>query len=126
MLRMGLRFDRPACSWRDLHALLTAAPPGSAVHHAVTEGWSLEAHLMATVADAANTLLWTKTKDAQRKPPRNRPDRIQRPGVDKRGKQSTPGGKQAVVMNMADFVRKMRETRTGRAKVIPLTRAKTT
>lgn len=111
LLNAGLRFDRPQCTWRDLHAMFTAAPPGTAMYHAVNEGWSRNDHLAATVADGVNTLLWTKTKDAQRKPPRNRPEPIKRPGVQPRAEKVAPGGKQAVVMSMGDFAARMRESR---------------
>lgn len=108
MLACGLRFDKPECSWRDIHAMFTAAPPGSSIHYELHEKWPLEAQLLAANVDAMNTLLWTKTKDAQRKPPRNRPEPIKRPGVTGRAKKVAPGGKQAVVMSLAEFVRRTR------------------
>jgi hypothetical protein len=65
-----------------MYALFVASPPYSALHHAFNEKWTLTDHLLATSLDRLNTLLWTKTKDAHKKPPRNAPKRIPRPGVE--------------------------------------------
>lgn len=40
--------------------------------------WSVSAHLLATVVDQLNLLLWSKTKDGEKG--RNRPSSIPRPG----------------------------------------------
>lgn len=44
--------------------------------------WTLEAHMGAIAADGIRWLVWSKTKDASRKPPRNQPKPIPRPGID--------------------------------------------
>lgn len=44
--------------------------------------WTLEAHLAAVAADGVRWLVWSKTKDASRKPPRNQPKPIPRPGME--------------------------------------------
>lgn len=44
--------------------------------------WTLEAHLAAIAADGIRFLVWAKSKDAARKPPRNQPKPIPRPGMD--------------------------------------------
>lgn len=43
--------------------------------------WGLAEQLAALQADALRTLQWMKSKDAARKPPRNQPKPIPRPGV---------------------------------------------
>lgn len=43
--------------------------------------WGVAEHLAAIQADALRMLIWAKSKDAQRKPPRNQPKPIPRPGV---------------------------------------------
>lgn len=42
---------------------------------------SADTLLLAEIADSMNFLAWTKTKDAGKKNPRNRPKPIPRPGV---------------------------------------------
>ena len=62
------------------------------------------AHLLATMLERVNDLLWLKTKDAHKKPPRNRPKRIQRPGVDDRDDMSKAlGGRKQQIVPMANF-----------------------
>ncbi len=68
----------------------------------MVEKWDLQAHLTATLLDRVNVLLWTKTKDAQKKPPRNMPKRIPRPGVDDRAKQLNP---HVTTMDVMEFMR---------------------
>ena len=72
--------------WNDLYAMFTASPPHTALHYARCEGWDLKDHLLATSLERLNILVWTKTKDAHKKPPRNFPKRIPRPGVDDKPK----------------------------------------
>lgn len=72
-----LRLDDGRLSWVDLHAVIFAAPPNSAVFHAFEQGWDTTAYLVAIMADGIHDLIWQKTKDGQKN--RKRPKRIQRP-----------------------------------------------
>jgi hypothetical protein len=67
------------------------------------EKWDLKDHLLATALDRINILLWSKTKDAAKKPPRNFPKRIPRPGVDDR-KNNAPHMKDTV-RDITEFMR---------------------
>ncbi|GEM_PF-3144335 len=42
--------------------------------------WGISEHLQAVIADVGLWLQWSKTKDGQRKSPRNKPKPIKRPG----------------------------------------------
>ena len=88
-----------------MYALFTASPPYTALHHAFNEHWTLTDHLVATCLDRMNVLLWTKTKDAHKKPPRNMPKRIPRPGVDQKKKSPEVEGS---IMDITQFL-KMQE-----------------
>jgi hypothetical protein len=81
-----MSLERRTPGWNDLYAMFMASPPHTALHYARCERWDLKDHLLATALDRINILLWTKTKDAHKKPPRNFPKRIPRPGVDERPK----------------------------------------
>lgn len=48
--------------------------------------WPVSAHLIATVIDQLNLILWSKTEDGEKG--RNRPDPIPRPGVEEKKKNS--------------------------------------
>lgn len=87
-----------------MYALFVASPPYTALHHAFNEKWTLTDHLLVTALDRLNTLLWTKTKDAHKKPPRNAPKRIPRPGVDARPKSADPQV-QGSVMDVMAFLK---------------------
>lgn len=76
------------------------APPFTAVHHAVNEGWLVGDHLQAQAIDALNFLAWAKTKDAQRDSPRHRPERIPRPGM-----APQPVEDKQHVMTVEDYIR---------------------
>ena len=56
LLTDRLNFDD--LGWRGLWAYITAAPPGTAIHYAVSEGWSLEAKIAAEQLHAQRTLGW--------------------------------------------------------------------
>lgn len=73
-------FDDGSLSWDELHALIFAAPPGTAVFHAIEKGWTTGDHLLANVIDALAINNWQRTEDARRKQPRNLPKRFPRPG----------------------------------------------
>ena len=90
-----------------MYALFTASPPYTALHHAFNEKWTLTDHLLGTALDRLNVLLWTKTKDAHKKPPRNMPKRIPRPGVEQKKKSPEVEGS---VMDVMDFLKKQAES----------------
>lgn len=73
-------------TWGDLLAIVRHLPESSALQRAVNgpdaAEWSVTNHLLANVADSAAWLVWSKTSDASRKPPRNQPKPIPRPGVE--------------------------------------------
>lgn len=105
LLSKGQRLSTCDLDWDDMYAMFAAAPPNSALHYAINEGWSLTDHLQATQLDRINLILWTKTKDAHKKPPRNLPKRIPRPGVEERSKQKLdPGG--GKVINIMEFMKR--------------------
>lgn len=59
--------------------------PETATHVAVNgreeSEWTLANHLLAMIAENTSLAIWMKTADAQKKPPKNRPKPIYRPGV---------------------------------------------
>lgn len=93
-----------------MFALFVASPPYTALHHAFNEKWTLTDHILVTALDRLNTLLWTKTKDAHKKPPRNAPKRIPRPGVDAKRKSALL--KENTPMDVTDFLK--RQAASGR------------
>lgn len=80
MLSLGREFDDGTLSWDDLYAVIFAAPPGSAVFHAVEKGWDTNSHLLAVAVDTLRVANWQRTEDATKKPPRNVPEPFPRPG----------------------------------------------
>ncbi|OBF29834.1 hypothetical protein A5720_11955 [Mycolicibacterium conceptionense] len=57
-------------------------------------GWTRTNMLLAAIADALAWLQWAKTKDGRKN--RNRPDPIERPGVEPKRKAVHPGAKGVV------------------------------
>lgn len=90
-----------------MYALFVASPPHTALHYHQNEKWDLKDHLLATQLDRLNVLLWTKTKDAHKKPPRNMPKRIPRPGVDERPKAPHVAG---TVVDITEFMKRQEES----------------
>lgn len=72
-------------NWRDLWVLVRNFGPETATHVAVNgreeSEWTLANHLLAMIAENTSLAIWMKTADAQKKPPKNRPKPIYRPGV---------------------------------------------
>lgn len=68
---------------RDVAALAANLPTDSATARAMDPDhlWTLEAHLLATIADGIGWLAWSKSKGAEDNPSRP-PAQIPRPGVD--------------------------------------------
>lgn len=79
------------------------SPPGTAVYHQMTEGWDVGDRLSALQLDALKLLLWSKTKDAQRDPPRNRPKPTWQPGMP----EEEPELKEYEVMTIEDYMRRV-------------------
>jgi hypothetical protein len=75
-----LEFD--SLGWRGLWCYITAAPPGTAIHHALSEGWSINDHLAAEQLHELRKLGWRYTAlhfvGGKEDP---FPERIPRPGV---------------------------------------------
>lgn len=67
--------------WHAFVSMMLNAPPGTAVYHQITEGWDVLERLNALQLDALKLLLWAKTKDAQKDPPRKRPKPTWQPGM---------------------------------------------
>ena len=78
-------------NWRDLWVLVRHFGPETATHVAVNgqeeSEWTLANHLLAMIAENTSLAIWMKTADAQKKPPKNRPKPIYRPGVEDDSKQ---------------------------------------
>ena len=102
-----MTLEKCTLGWHNLYALFTASPPYTAIHNSFNEKWTLTDHLLATQLDRLNILVWTKTKDAHRKPPRNMPKRIPRPGVDERPK---PAHLEGTVTSIERFIRLQEES----------------
>lgn len=83
----------------------------SAIYRSINPDWrwTLEAHLAAIATDTLRTLLWTKSKDANRKPPRNRPEPIPRPGKDKGKERAKDRFEDVEGVPKEEFMRWMRQ-----------------
>lgn len=75
---------------------IAQAPPGTAVHHAITEGWSPEAHLLANLSEQSAGLIQP-------------PDRYPRPGMKIQEPQPTSGGF-SLFGSIAEFEARRAET----------------
>lgn len=115
MLVAGLRFDDGSLSWDDLYAFIFAAPPGSAVFHAVEKGWTTADYLLAHVIDALKINNWQRTDGARKQPPRNFPDPFPRPGdkpeqtAHQIGDTVSVGGANATVTTVGEFLQRRAE-----------------
>lgn len=106
-LGSGLRLDDGRLSWVDLHAIIFAAPPSTAVFHAFEQGWDTTAYLLALIGDGIHDLIWQKTKDGQKN--RRRPKRIPRPKRDSSDGTASTGLGKATVMSVEEFERRRAE-----------------
>ncbi|AOQ28882.1 tail assembly chaperone [Mycobacterium phage Thyatira] len=84
LIVVGREFDDGSLSWDDLYAFIFAAPPGTAVFHAVEKGWLTTDYLLAHLIDAQRINNWQATEGAQANPPRNVPEPFPRPGDEER------------------------------------------
>lgn len=103
----GLRLDDGRLSWVDLHAVIFAAPPGTAVFHAFEQGWNTTDYLLALVADGIHDLIWQKTKDGRKN--RKRPKRIPRPKRETDDGTTSTGLGRVSVMTVEEFERRRAE-----------------
>lgn len=112
LLRLGYRLrwlDSPTqdFTWRDLWVLVRNFGPDSATHVAVNgreeSEWTLANHLLAMIAENTSLAIWMKTADAQKKPPKNRPKPIYRPGVEDDSKKQV-GGDVLPMAEMLEFL----------------------
>lgn len=89
-------------SWDDLHAFIYAAPPGTALFHAIEKGWTTTDYLLAIIGDAVQDLVWQNTEDGHND--RRRPKRIPRPQRgDEEGTAPTGFGGRATLMSVDEF-----------------------
>lgn len=87
LISVGLRLrdlGSPDFVWRDLWVIVRQADMHSPITrsmHPDAALWGIQEQLLAELVDVAHWLQWSKTKDAQSKPPKNMPEPIPRPGV---------------------------------------------
>lgn len=55
------RLTLDGLDWRGLFAYVTAAPPGTAIHHARNDGWTVTDHIAAEHLSDFRELLWRYT-----------------------------------------------------------------
>lgn len=101
-------------SWDDLYAFIFAAPPGTAVFHAVEKGWTTTDYLLAHVIDGVRINNWQRTEAATKKPPRNIPEPFPRPGDDdgepkQVGDTAHVGSAPATVTTLGEFMARRAE-----------------
>lgn len=75
-----------------MHALIYAAPPGSAVFHAVEQGWTTDTYQLANVIDLLAIKVWQSTEGAHKRPARGQPEPVERPSEKTRKKNHPDGG----------------------------------
>jgi hypothetical protein len=103
LIGLGCRFDDGSLHWIDLHAVIFAAPPGTAVYHAVEKGWSVSDHKLTDLIDLTKWAVWLQTQDGHDN--KNRPEPDPRP-TDKpveSPKTAAAGESVASVMTIAEF-----------------------
>ena len=91
LIALGLRWENlwdGTLEILDTAAIAVAAPPGSALFHALTEGWDVNSHLIARGVHASELAVWMKTKDAQSEFPRHKPEPVPVPGAPRARKPS--------------------------------------
>lgn len=113
LLVAGREFDDGSLCWDDLYAFIFAAPPGTAVFHAVEKGWTTADYLLAHAIDRLSILIWQKTEGAHKKPPRGMPERFPRPSDEKPvksvGDTANVGTTAATVTTVEDYIAKRAE-----------------
>lgn len=101
------RLDDGSLSWVDLHAVIFAAPPNTAVFHAFEQGWTVSDYLLALIGDGIHDLIWQKTKDGQKN--RKRPKRLPRPKREASDGTASTGLGRVTVMSVEEFERRRAE-----------------
>ena len=109
-LGSGHYFDDGRICWDDLHAVIFAAPPNTALFHAFEKGWNTADYLLALIGDGIHDLIWQKTKDGRKN--RKRPKRIPRPKRESDDGTASSGLGRVSVMTVEEFEKK----RQGRMK----------
>jgi hypothetical protein len=77
------------------------APPGTAIHREINEGWTVTDHLITDMLEVQDLLLWSKTKAAQEN--KRRPKRRPRPDGKKKKQQQQVDDKQ--VMTVEEYMK---------------------
>ena len=114
MIAVGREFDDGSLCWEDLHAIIFAAPPGSAVFHAFERGWNTTDYLLAHLIDAARVNNWQRTEGARKKPPRGQPKPFPRPADMAKtqrqvGDTAPVGGSAATVVTFDEYMARRAE-----------------
>lgn len=109
MIALGsdLRLDDGRLSWVDLHAVIFASPPNTAVFHAFEQGWNTSDYLLAIIGDGIHDLIWQKTKDGRKN--RKRPKRLPRPKRETGDGTASTGLGRVSVMSVEEFERRRTE-----------------
>lgn len=112
----GREFDDGSLDWDDLFAFIFAAPPGTAVFHALERGWTTSDYLLAHVIDGLRINNWQRTEGATKRPPRGVPEPFPRPGDDDNktgdrqiGDPVSVGTSTATVTTVGDFMARRAE-----------------
>lgn len=116
MLVAGLVFDDGSLEWADLCAFVLAAPPGTAMFHAVERGWGTNDYLAAQIVDALNILIWQRTPGATKNPPTGYPDPLKRPGDEDRERDKSGSVSAGLVAATVTTVSKFLAIREERAR----------
>jgi hypothetical protein len=95
------RLDDGSLSWIDLHAIIYAAPPNTALFHAAEQGWTTTDYLLAIIGDGIHDLIWQKTKDGSKN--RRRPKRLERPKRESADGTTSSGLGRVSVMTVEEF-----------------------
>ena len=101
------RLDDGTLSWVDLHAVIFAAHPYTAVFHALEQGWTTTDYLLALIGDGIHDLIWQKTKDGRKN--RRRPKRLPRPKREANDGTASTGLGKVTVMSVEEFERRRAE-----------------
>jgi hypothetical protein len=91
MIVAGRVFDDGSWTWTDLYAFIFSAPPGTAVFHKLSQGWTTTDYMLAHVIDGLRVNNWQRTEGAHKKPPTGMPEPFPRPG-DAEQEQKPSGG----------------------------------
>jgi hypothetical protein len=91
--------------WHDLAVIIRHSDVTSNIYRALhprEAGWTRDSMLLATIADVARWLQWSKTKDGAKG--RGMPEPIPRPGVQSRKQPVHPRGKGAPISKVKELL----------------------